>query len=209
MRMSVSSNEMRGTVSRALEALPAHADELRDLDAALGDGDLGITVQAGAKAVVAAWAALPAGASINELLLAAGKAFSTANPSTFAALVGGGLLAAAKTMAGKDALGRDEALTIGRAVAARIVERGKSKVGDKTVLDALVPSLDVLEASQGDAQALLDAMITKAQQQIEATASLQSQKGRAAWVQERSIGHPDPGATAYLRFLQSLRGVLA
>ncbi|HVE06729.1 MAG TPA: DAK2 domain-containing protein [Paraburkholderia sp.] len=207
--MSVSSNEMRGTVSRALEALPAHADELRDLDAALGDGDLGITVQAGAKAVVAAWAALPAEASINELLLAAGKAFSTANPSTFAALVGGGLLAAAKTMAGKDALGRDEALTIGRAVAARIVERGKSKVGDKTVLDALVPSLDVLEASQGDAQALLDAMIAKAQQQIDATASLQSQKGRAAWVQERSIGHPDPGATAYLRFLQSLRGAFA
>jgi phosphoenolpyruvate---glycerone phosphotransferase subunit DhaL len=207
--MSVSSNDLRGTVSRALEALPAHADELRDLDAALGDGDLGITVQAGAKAVVAAWAALPPEASINELLLAAGKAFSTANPSTFAALVGGGLLAAAKTMAGKDTLGKDEALAIGRAVAARIVERGKSKLGDKTVLDALLPSLDVLEASQGDAQASLAAMIAKAQQQIEATAPLQSQKGRAAWVQERSIGHPDPGATAYLRFLESLRDALA
>src|ERR1700761_6806538 len=153
--MSVTSKELRDILTRALEALPAHADELRDLDAALGDGDLGITVQAGAKAVVAAWAALPEQASLNELLLAAGKAFSTANPSTFAALVGGGLLAAAKTMVGKDALGKDEALAIGRAGAGRIVERGKSKLGDKTVLDALLPSLDVLEASPGDAQASL------------------------------------------------------
>ncbi|GAB7525568.1 DAK2 domain-containing protein [Paraburkholderia sp. 2C] len=207
--MTVSSNEIRERVSRALDALSAHTDELRDLDAALGDGDLGITVQSGSKAVVAAWAALPADASASDLLLAAGKAFSTANPSTFAALVGGGLLAAAKTVTGKQALEKADALAIGRAIAARITERGKSKVGDKTVLDALVPSLDVLEASPSDAAALLDAMIGKAKEQIDATAALQSQKGRAAWVQERSIGHPDPGATAYLRFLEKLRHAFA
>ncbi|HEY4353296.1 MAG TPA: DAK2 domain-containing protein [Paraburkholderia sp.] len=207
--MTVSSNEMREHVSRALDALPEHTDELRDLDAALGDGDLGITVQSGSKAVVAAWAVLPADASVSDLLLAAGKAFSTANPSTFAALVGGGLLAAAKTVTGKQTLEKADALAIGRAIAARITERGKSKVGDKTVLDALVPSLDVLEASQGEAGTLLDTMIDKAKEQVDATAALQSQKGRAAWVQERSIGHPDPGATAYLRFLEKLRNTFA
>ncbi|CAG4888465.1 DAK2 domain-containing protein [Paraburkholderia gardini] len=207
--MSVSCSELRVVLSRALAALPAHAEELRELDAALGDGDLGITVQAGSTAVVAALAALPADAALNDILLAAGKAFSTANPSTFAALVGGGLLAAAKTMSGKSSAGKDEALAIGRAVAARIIERGKSKVGDKTVLDALVPSLDALEASQEAPDALLASMIDTARARIEATAGLQSQKGRAAWVQERSIGHPDPGATAYLRFLEALRGALA
>jgi phosphoenolpyruvate---glycerone phosphotransferase subunit DhaL len=206
--MSVTCNELRELLSRTLSTLPAHADELRELDAALGDGDLGITVQAGSKAVVAALAALPAEATVNEILLAAGKAFSTANPSTFAALIGGGLLAAAKTMVGKQEVGKAEALTIGRAVAARITERGKSQVGDKTVLDALIPSLDVLEASQGGADDLLAAMIGKAREQVEATAALQSKKGRAAWVQERSVGHPDPGATAYLRFLEGIRGVL-
>jgi phosphoenolpyruvate---glycerone phosphotransferase subunit DhaL len=206
--MSMSSNEMRDVVSRALGALPEHTDELRDLDAALGDGDLGITVQSGSKAVVAAWAALPAEASASDLLLAAGKAFSTANPSTFAALVGGGLLAAAKTVTGKQSLEKADALAIGRAMAARITERGKSKVGDKTVLDALVPSLDVLETSQGDAVASLTAMIGIAKEQVEKTAALQSQKGRAAWVQERSIGHADPGATAYLRFLEKLRDAM-
>ncbi|MDR5775555.1 MULTISPECIES: DAK2 domain-containing protein [unclassified Caballeronia] len=207
--MSVSNQELRAILTRALSALPAHADELRDLDAALGDGDLGITVQSGSIAIVKALAALNDDASLTDVLFAAGKAFSTANPSTFAALVGGGLLAAGKAMNGKDTVSRDEALGIGRAVAARIIERGKSQVGDKTVLDALVPSLDTLEASQGSATELLDAMIATAQAQVTATASKQSQKGRAAWVQERSVGHADPGATAYVRFLQALREAVA
>lgn len=206
--MSVSANHLRDVVSRALTALQTHADELRGLDAALGDGDLGITVQSGSKAVIAAWAALPAQATVSDLLLAAGKAFSTANPSTFAALVGGGLLAAAKTVTGKTEANKADAQAIGRAVAGRIAERGKSQLGDKTVLDALVPSLDVLDATDatdGEAPQLLAAMIATAHERIDATAGLQSRKGRAAWVQERSVGHPDPGATAYLRFLECLR----
>ncbi|MGA7777350.1 MAG: DAK2 domain-containing protein [Paraburkholderia sp.] len=206
--MSIACKEFREIVTRSLSTLPTHADELRELDAALGDGDLGITVQAGCAAVIKALAALPGEATLAEALVAAGKAFSTANPSTFAALIGGGLLAASKTMAGKEAIGKPEALEIGRAVAARIAERGKSKLGDKTVLDALVPSLDTLEAANGTAAETLAAMIATAEQQVVATTDLQSQKGRAAWVQERSVGHPDPGATAYLRFLEALRAAL-
>jgi dihydroxyacetone kinase-like protein len=203
--MSMTAMELRDLLTRTLSALPAHAEELRELDAALGDGDLGITVSAGSTAVVKAFAALPAEASVAEVLVAAGKAFSTANPSTFAALIGGGMLAASKTMAGKDTVGKAEAAQIGQAVAGRIADRGKSKLGDKTVLDALLPSLDVLDATGGDGVAVLSAMIASARDQVEATAKLQSQKGRAAWVQERSVGHPDPGATAYLRFLEELQ----
>jgi phosphoenolpyruvate---glycerone phosphotransferase subunit DhaL len=203
--MSVTCKELRNLLKLALSTLPAHADELRDLDAALGDGDLGITVSAGSAAVIKALDGLPEDATVADILLSAGKAFSTANPSTFAALTGGGLLAASKVMAGKTLVGKVEAAEIGRAVAGRIAERGKSKVGDKTVLDALIPSLDVLESSSGTAVELLAAMISTAQEQVDATAGLQSQKGRAAWVQERSVGHADPGATAYLRFLVALQ----
>jgi dihydroxyacetone kinase-like protein len=110
-------------------------------------------------------------------------------------------------VAGKTSVGKAEAVDIGRAVAGRIAERGKSKLGDKTVLDALIPSLDILESSNGTAAELLAAMIATAQEQVDVTAGLQSQKGRAAWVQERSIGHADPGATAYLRFLVALQAV--
>lgn len=221
--MSMTTMELRDVLTRTLSAMPAHAEELRELDAALGDGDLGITVSAGSTAVIKALAGLPSEASIAEVLVAAGKAFSTANPSTFAALIGGGMLAASKVMATSTSLGRAEAAQIGQAVAGRIAERGKSKLGDKTVLDALVPSLDILAGTGAGAAAIstgetvtgaatdvavLPAMIACAREQVEATAKLQSQKGRAAWVQERSVGHPDPGATAYLRFLEALRAAL-
>ena len=207
--MSLSVSEVRARLIGALNAMPASAEELRELDAALGDGDLGVTVKAGSLAAADAIAKLPPDAALGEVLIATGKAFSTANPSTFGALVGGGLLAATKTVAGSQVAGRGEALAMGRAVAARIAERGKSQLGDKTVLDALVPSLDTLEAFGSDSvdeRALLDAMIDTAERQVRATAALQSKKGRAAWVQERSIGHADPGATAWLRFLQAWRG---
>ncbi|WP_028203657.1 DAK2 domain-containing protein [Paraburkholderia nodosa] len=206
--MSLSVSEIRARLIGALNAMPASAEELRELDAALGDGDLGVTVKAGSLAAADAIAKLPPEAALGDVLIATGKAFSTANPSTFGALVGGGLLAAAKTVVGSHVAGRAEALAMGRAVAARIAERGKSQLGDKTVLDALVPSLDTLEAFESgvDERALLDAMIDTAQRQVRATAALQSKKGRAAWVQERSIGHADPGATAWLRFLQAWRG---
>jgi phosphoenolpyruvate---glycerone phosphotransferase subunit DhaL len=203
--MSMTAMELRDVLTRTLNQMPAHAEELRELDAALGDGDLGITVSAGSNAVIKALAALPAEASFAEILVAAGKAFSTANPSTFAALIGGGMLAASKAMAGTTSLGKAEAGQIGQAVAGRIADRGKSKLGDKTVLDALIPSLEVLASTDTD---VLAAMIACAREQVEATAKLQSQKGRAAWVQERSVGHPDPGATAYLRFLEALKTAL-
>lgn len=52
---------------------------------------------------------------------------------------------------------------------------------------------------------LLAAMIATAREHVDLIAALQSKKGRAAWVQERSVGHADPCATACLRFYEALR----
>lgn len=195
--------ELVALLDAALERLAESRDELRELDAALGDGDLGITVEKGCGAVRAKLAEL-SGPSPPEVLRGAGSAFATANPSTFAALTGGGLLAAAKAVADADELTRDEAVTIARAVADSIKTRGKAELGDKTVLDALVPSVEALERADGDDRAALDAMVNTARHGVAETASSESRRGRAAWLQERSAGRVDPGATAYVRFLESL-----
>lgn len=181
------------------------ADELRDLDAALGDGDLGITVSSGAGAVRSALESLadPAPAA---LLLAAGRAFAAANPSTFAALFGGGLLAAAAAVKSAPDLDRAAAEAALRALAARIVERGGAQLGDKTILDALLPSIDALAASDEDAAPAetVRAMRDAAWQGVRDTAGATSRRGRAAWVGERGAGTPDPGATAYARLLDAV-----
>ncbi|MGZ4388288.1 MAG: DAK2 domain-containing protein, partial [Gaiellaceae bacterium] len=98
---------------------------------------------------------------------------------------------------------------LGRAAAESIAARGKAEPGDKTILDALLPSLDALERAGGDGHAAIDAMVEAARGGVEDTAARQSQRGRASWLGERSIGKPDPGATAYLRFLECVAAELA
>lgn len=181
--------------------LPAHNDELRELDAALGDGDLGITVSSGANAVREALAALPAGASSREVLRAAGTAFASANPSTFAALIGGATLAAASAAVSEEI----EPLTLVEKIQERVAQRGGAEVGDKTVLDAIdairaslaeTPSADPVERARAAREAV-SAVVTD-------YADKHSMRGRAAWVGERSIGRKDPGQVAALRFLDDL-----
>jgi dihydroxyacetone kinase-like protein len=192
--------ELITTIDRALVHLEGCADELRDLDAALGDGDLGITVAAGCRAVREALAGLSDDVLPAQVLKVAAGAFAKANPSTMAALVGGALLAAARGLGDTENLDRSAALAVGRAAAESISTRGKAQVGDKTVLDALVPSLDAMEA----ADAPLAAGVAAARSAVEETRSLQSMRGRASWMGERSKGLQDPGATAYLHFLEGL-----
>jgi dihydroxyacetone kinase-like protein len=195
------SAELVRTIAGALAHLEGCADELRDLDAALGDGDLGITVASGCQAVRAALSELTDDALPAQVLKTSAGAFAKANPSTMAALVGGALLAAARGLGSTDDVDRAAALAIGRAAAESISTRGKAQVGDKTVLDALVPSLDAMESA---ADAPLAAGIEAARRAVEETRSLQSMRGRASWMGERSKGLQDPGATAYLRFLEGL-----
>lgn len=195
-------HELRSAITRAMTEVAGHADELRDLDAALGDGDLGITVSSGARAVVAALDGLDDHATPAEIAKTCAKAFANANPSTMAALVAGALLAGSKTWADTTDIGRSEAVEFARAAADSISKRGKSEVGDKTILDALVPAVQALgTAPDGDAG--LKTAIAAAEQGVVDTKELQSRRGRASWLQERSIGLQDPGATAFLRFLQS------
>ncbi|MFL6055436.1 MAG: DAK2 domain-containing protein [Actinoallomurus sp.] len=197
--------EVAALLDRALRTLAEHRDHLRDLDAAVGDGDLGITVARGADAIRAALTETPPD-TLGTLLRTSGAAFAKANPSTIAALVGGGLLAAAKAVADEQELTTDVAVRIGEAAQRRIAERGKAELGDKTLLDAFVPSIDALRnAQEGDR---LRAMIAAARAGVEATTNQPGRRGRAAWVGERGTGHPDPGATAYLLFLESLQSAL-
>lgn len=189
-------------LDRALSALAGQRDVLRDLDAAVGDGDLGITVDKGAQAVRAALLAQPP-SSVAEMLRTIGAAFAKANPSTMAALVGAGLLAAAKVTGEREAWTAEVAEDVGRAAMARIAERGKAQLGDKTVLDALSPSLDALrDAPQGHA---LTAMLKAARAGVESTTGRAGRRGRASWVGERGNGHPDPGASAYVMLLTALQ----
>jgi len=198
-------DELRALLVAALPGLREHVDELRDLDAALGDGDLGITVDGSVGAALAALEAVPAGTPPSGVLLALAPVIARANPSTFAALSAGGLMAAARAIAGEETVDAAGWIRAGRAGADMIATRGKSAFGDKTVLDALLPSLDAADdvvAARG--AGVLEAAIVAARDGVETSAGLVSRRGRAAWIGERGQGSRDAGAVAWLRFLEAL-----
>lgn len=198
------STQLIEQIQASLQEVVKYADELRDLDQALGDGDLGITITLGAGAVVDALAQLPEDASPSEIARACAKAFANANPSTMAALVAGGLLAGSKAWKDVEDVDITAAARFVRAAGDNIAQRGKTQLGDKTIVDAIMPAADALDAGP-DGTTGLDAAITAAEKAVVDTRSLRSRRGRAAWLQERSIGLQDPGATAMWRFLEAWR----
>ena len=200
----MNADQLRTLLDDALTTLEASRDELRDLDAAIGDGDLGITVSGGAFAVREKLRQLGSDADLALVLRTAAKSFAAANPSTMSALVASALLAAARPVADKSELDRAGALAMLEAAVEAIQSRGGAQLGDKTIVDALVPSLQALRQSGPDPREALGAMADAARLAVAETALLQSQRGRAAWVGARTIGHADGGATAYLRLLEAL-----
>jgi dihydroxyacetone kinase-like protein len=200
--------ELSEAIRKCLDVFTEHADELGDLDQALGDGDLGITVSLGAKAAQDAIAQLPDDATPSAVVLACAKAFANANPSTMAALVAGALLAGSRVWGDAPTIDAEKISGFAHAAAQSISQRGKSQVGDKTILDAMVPAADALTAA-APGQTPLDAAIAAAEHGVISSKELQSRRGRASWLQDRSIGLQDPGATAFLRFLQSWKAANA
>ena len=194
--------EINLAIRNALANLIEYSDELRDLDVALGDGDLGVTVSLGAKAVIASLNELSDDATPTEIAQTCATSFADANPSTMAALVAGALLAGSRLWEGKVEVSLADVAAFTKAAADSIAKHGRSQVGDKTILDAIVPAADALSTGPNP-EAALDAAIAAAEKAVEDTKALQSRRGRASWLQERSIGLQDPGATAFWYLLRS------
>ena len=200
--------DRRGLV-RVLEALSSHEAELRDLDAATGDGDLGITVRATCDASQTWLRELPAAASWSEILRGLGQLASSTNPSTFASLVSRGLVAAARCLDdtlddGQSPTCADAALAFEAGVA-MIRKRGGAEPGEKTFVDALVPAAEALKVHHGDPD-VVTRMLDEAVAGTERSIAVRPRHGRAAWVGDRAEGLPDAGSVVVIRALEALEG---
>jgi len=216
--IGASSEESRaaaGTVLAALEAtqrvIDENADELGRIDAVAGDGDHGIGMQRGVHAAVtAARAAHGAGAGAGTVLDAAGDAWSDRAGGTSGALWGAAL-GAVGTALGDE--GRPDAAAVLTGVdGARtaILDFGAS-VGDKTMVDSLVPFADVLGERIGAGDSLADAWTRAAEACTDAaaaTAQLLPRMGRARPHAEKSLGTPDAGAHSLALIVTAVGAVL-
>ncbi len=178
----------RRLIKTVAERVIAHTDELVALDRAIGDGDHGLNMKRGFEAVLAdldRFASMPLGDSLKGVGMApvmkVGGASGPLYGSLFMAL--GKALPAQAHRAGL-------AQAFAAAVDA-VKARGKSDVGQKTMIDVLVPALAVLQDTAADLPARL---CSAAQEAATATIPVRAQRGRASFLGERSVGHMDPGA---------------
>lgn len=170
----------------AADALDRSADELTRLDSIAGDGDLGRTAGLIARSIRQAVDEDHTDAA--ALLQAVGAKVAAAAASSCGTLVATGLLGAARAVEGRT--GAPALRVCISAAVAAIERRGGARPGDRTMLDALVPALQVLEDGGADLGAVADALETGA----EATRNLEPAVGRARILKDRAKGHPDAGA---------------
>ena len=169
-----------------------------DLDAAVADGDFGHSLANGFGRLMEQWDELKYD-DVAGLLKATAVTLSSRIGGVSGPIWGTAFLRAGASLSGKPEPTADDVVAALRAAAEGIQQRGSAELGDKTLLDALVPATDVLEESfkNGDSPGdALAAAAREARDRAEATLGMLAKRGRASYTGERSRESVDPGAIA-------------
>jgi dihydroxyacetone kinase-like protein len=180
----------------------ASADELTDLDRAIGDGDHGTNMRRGFEAVLATVDELAA-KSLGESLKGVGTTLVMKVGGASGPLYGTLFMSLGKSLG--DEVSREQIAEAFAAAIEAVKARGKSDVGQKTMLDVFFPVLGVLrEGGEG----LPARLRTAARLASENTIPMRAIRGRASFLGERSIGHMDPGARSSALIVDAVADVM-
>jgi dihydroxyacetone kinase-like protein len=203
--------EIRTILGTLARIMTEKKDELIRLDGAVGDGDLGLTME---KAFVAARddAASSTETGAGKLLMKVGMTIARTAPSTMGTLVATGFMSGGKAVGDASALGPKEMAAFFDAFVNGIMLRGKSKPGEKTIVDVLYPAAQALRAAADSGASLADAFgacRAAAQDGLAKSRDMIAQHGRVAYYQEQSKGKEDPGAVAGTYIIQGFASAIA
>jgi dihydroxyacetone kinase-like protein len=176
-------------------------DELNTLDGKLGDGDLGITMATGFDELAKLSPDLPD--DIGLALLACAQAFVRTRASSYGTLLATGLMSAARQTKGETVVPWDRMPDLLQGAIVKMGQRGKSQIGDKTVLDALEAARQAMEGLD-DPALMLKAADRAVGEALETFKEQPSRQGRARMFGDRSVGLYDPGMVVIKRLLESL-----
>lgn len=187
-----------------------NAEYFAHLDSIVGDGDFGYSLRNGFEVVVADYDTFDR-SSVGSILKKIGIVVSGKVGGVSGPIWGTAFLRAGAAGGDKTELAPEDVIEMLRAATTGIMARGGASLGEKTLLDALVPATDSLEASIGDPAmqgdhgvAAIQRAADVAVQAAEDTKSMLAMRGRAAYTGERSIGSVDAGATAIGVILQAI-----
>ncbi|MBQ3451808.1 MAG: dihydroxyacetone kinase subunit L [Selenomonadaceae bacterium] len=192
-----------------IKALLSEKDYLNGLDEKIGDGDHGSNMASGALATKEALDEADDDADLKKILQAAGDAVIMNVGGTAGPLYGAAFLSAAEVVNKKSALDAATLEKIFGAAVEGIQKRGNAQLGDKTMLDVLIPIHEAFKAENCAGKTfeeILTAARDAARGGLEFTKTIAAKKGRAASLGEKSIGFEDPGAASALIIFRALCG---
>ena len=197
--------DVTGWIRRFAAAIAENKEYLPELDSAIGDADHGINMDRGFQAVLPKLEALP-GEDIGVAFRSVGSTLISTVGGASGPLYGTLFLQLGVATAGRTSIGLAEWLTGLEAAVVAMQRLGKAELGDKTMLDALIPACHALSRALSDgvnSSKALDATVAAAEEGMRATIPLVARKGRASYLGERSAGHQDPGATSVTLLLSA------
>jgi dihydroxyacetone kinase-like protein len=185
--------EVKELLSIWADLMAANKERLIELDGAVGDSDLGLTMSDGFRA---AYEAIKdcAEPDIGKLLYTAGKAMGSAVPSTMGTLMASGLMNAGKEFKGVEWMEDRSWPRFFQAYFDGVQNRGKAQLGEKTFLDGLSPAIEVLRNNTDDMSVAAPKAAQAANNAFYATKGMLAKHGRMAIRGEQSREYLDPGA---------------
>jgi dihydroxyacetone kinase-like protein len=177
-----------------------------DLDAVVGDGDFGYSMARGFELVLRDWDGFDR-TDIGTFVKKVALVITSRIGGTSGPIWGTAFLRAGAAAGNATKLEPAQVVAMLRAAITGIKARGQSDLGDKTLLDALIPAVDTIEEQTGlghDAATTLRAAAVTARERAEATRPMQAMRGRASYTGERSIGTLDAGAVAVAVMFEAL-----
>ena len=209
--MPITTEDTVRWINRVAVVLHENREYLTQLDSPIGDGDHGINMDRGFKAVIDKLPTVP-NMDIGSILKTVGTTLVSTVGGASGPLYGTAFLRASMATSGKNELYEADVVHMLEAALEGVKARGKAQPGEKTMVDALTPALAAMkEAEQQNAglAQLLRRGSDAAEAGMKATIPLLATKGRASYLGERSIGHQDPGATSSWLMLKALADTCA
>ncbi len=192
------SKDVEFVVRTIADTVLANEAYFSELDGVVGDGDFGYSIARGFEKVLAEWDSIDRSLPGNFLKKVSSLIISAVG-GVSGTLWGTAFLRAGMTMGAKETIAPEDVIAMFRSAIEGMKKRGNSDLGDKTLLDALIPAVDALEKAINEgktgSQALEEAALV-ARESAEATRPMLAKRGRAAYTGERSIGTLDAGAVA-------------
>ena len=208
---SSTGQKLRKAAEAACRALLEAEPFLTELDQSVGDGDLGISLARGARAVLDNFNKLAFDKPAETLKSIAALLRESVGGSS-GPLYGVMLLRAAAALDQCAQIDASAWSSAAKQAGEAISELGGARVGDRTMLDALVPFAESLEAGLKSGPSPSEALKTAlhaSEEAANATAQILPKRGRASYLGKRAIGHPDPGAQAVVIWLRAIVDAVA